>query len=191
MGEITQQNIALFLHIGVVIASFMIAAVLHAALHVLPRAKTLQQMRPFAGLIHRLEPLLPILAIFIFGFGAWLLGASHKEFHWGDGWVLTGLITLIVIEGLAGALLAPHSKKLVAAIEAAPDGEPTKELRQQTLDPFIWYLAHIATVGFAGVVFIMTNKPSGGLAVLIVAIAAIVGVVLANLQIKAAAKHIG
>ncbi|HVS68542.1 MAG TPA: hypothetical protein VHE56_08330, partial [Mycobacteriales bacterium] len=128
MGEITQYNVALFLHITVVIASFAIAAVLHAALHVLPRAKTVEQMRPFAHLVHKLEPILPILAIFILGFGFWIVGASHKAVRVGDGWVLTGLITLIVIEALAGAVLAPHSKKLVAAVEAAPDGPPSAEL---------------------------------------------------------------
>lgn len=190
MGDITQYNVAVFLHVAVVIASFMIAAVLHAALHVLPRAKTVEQMRPFAQLIHRLEPLLPILALFLLGFGFWVVGASHKVWHIGDGWILAALITLIVIEGLAGGLLAPHSRKLVAAIEAAPEGAPSSELRRQTLDPVIWYLAHIATVGFSGVVFVMFNKPSGGGAVVIVIIAAIAGVVLANLQLKAAAKNL-
>ncbi|HVS67219.1 MAG TPA: hypothetical protein VHE56_01610, partial [Mycobacteriales bacterium] len=106
----------------------------------------------------------------------------------GDGWVLTGLITLIVIEALAGAVLAPHSKKLVAAVEAAPDGPPSAELRQQARDPFIWYLAHIATFGFLGIVFVMTNKPSGGIGALIAVIGAAVGVVLAKLQLDAAAK---
>ena len=89
MGEINQYDVAVFLHVTVVIASFMIAAVLHAALHVLPRAKTVEQMRPFAQLVHRLEPLLPILALFILGFGFWVVGASHKVWHVGDGWILT------------------------------------------------------------------------------------------------------
>lgn len=188
MGDINQYNVAVFLHVTVVIASFAIAAVLHASLHVLPRAKTSEQMRPFAHLIHRLEPLLPILAIFILGFGMWIVGASHKIWHVKDGWILTALITLIVIEGLAGALLAPHSKKLVAAIEAAPDGTPSAELRKQALDPFIWYLAHIATFGFLGVVFVMFTKPSGGAATLIVIIGAVLGVGLTKLQLDAAAK---
>ncbi|HWA66480.1 MAG TPA: hypothetical protein VG899_08955 [Mycobacteriales bacterium] len=186
---ISQYNVALFLHIGVVITSFMIAGVLHASLHALPRVKSVHQMRPFAGLVHRLEPLLPILAIFILGFGAWLIGASHHAWHWGDGWILTALITLIVIEGLAGSLLAPRTKALVAAIDAAPDGDVPAELRRQALDPVIWDIAHVATFGFLGVVFVMTNKPSGGVATLIVVIGAIVGVALSRLQLAAAAKQ--
>jgi hypothetical protein len=186
---INKVGVVVFLHVGVVVVSFMIAAVLHAALHALPRAKTVQQMRPFAALVHRLEPMLPILALFILGFGAWLI--HLEDLKWGDGWILTGLVALIVVEGLAGALLAPHSKKLVAAIEAAGEGVASTELRRQTLDPFIWYVAHIATVSFLGVVFVMLDKPTGGGAVLIVAISAIVGVALARVQLNAAAKQIG
>jgi hypothetical protein len=185
---ISQYNVALFLHVGVVIISFMVAAVLHASLHALARVKTVSQMRPFAGLVHRLEPMLPILAIFIFGFGAWLIGASHHSWHFGDGWILTALITLVVIEGLAGALLAPRSKKLVTAIETAPEGDVSPELRAQALDPMIWDVAHIGTLGFLGVVFVMTNKPSGGLSVVIVVVAAAIGLALSRLQLGAAAK---
>jgi hypothetical protein len=186
---ISQYNVALFLHIGVVITSFMIAGVLHVSFHVLARAKSVQEMRPFARLIHRLEPLLPILAIFIFGFGMWLIGASHKAWHLGDGWILAALITLIVIEGMAGALLAPRTKKLVAAIEAAGDGDVTPDLRSLARNPMMWDVGHIATVGFLGVVFDMTNKPSGGVAVVIVVIAAVIGVGLSRFQLGAAAKQ--
>jgi hypothetical protein len=158
----------------------------------LVRAKTVQEARPFAHLVHKLDPLFPFFALAILGFGFWLIGASpkHGDGHWkvGDGWILTALISLIVIEGLAGALLAPHSKKLVAAIQEAPDGPLSGELRTQSRDPFIWYLAHTATVGFLGVVFVMTNKPSGGIAVLIVIIGVVLGWALAYLQLSAAQR---
>jgi hypothetical protein len=186
---ISEYNVALFLHVGVVIASFMVAAVLHASLHALVRAKSVQQMRPFAALVHRLEPMLPILAIFILGFGAWLIGASHHAWHWGDGWIATAIATLVIVEGLAGAVLAPRTKKLVAAIEAAGDGEVSGELHQQAMDPMIWDIAHVGTLGFLGVVFVMTNKPSGWLSAVIVVVAAIIGVGLSRLQLSAAAKH--
>jgi hypothetical protein len=188
VGEITQFNVALFLHVGTVIVTFMIAGTLHACLHMLVRAKTVQEARPFAHLVHKLDPLFPFLALAILGFGFWLVGASHKEFKVGDGWILTALIALIVIEGLAGALLAPHSKKLVTAIQEAPDGPLSAELRAQSRDPFIWYLAHTATVGFLGVVFVMTNKPSGVVSALIVVGAVALGLGLAKLQLNAAEK---
>lgn len=183
-------TVALFLHVGVVILTFMIAAILHATINLLVRAETAEQARPLARVVHRLDPLFPILAIFIFGFGMWLIGASPKDakWHFTDGWILTGFITLVVIEGLAGALLAPHAKKMVAAIEAAPAGPLSAEVRATTRDPFIWYVAHTATVGFLGVVFVMTNKPSGGVAVLAVIIAVVVGLALARWQLSLAER---
>src|SRR3954454_12515736 len=140
-----------------VIVTFMIAGVLHACLHMLVRAESAEQARPLAKVVHRLDPLFPFFALAILGLGFWLIGASHKEWKVGDGWILASLIALVVIEGLAGALLAPHSKKLVAAVNEAADGPLPPELRAQSRDPFIWYLAHVATFGFLGVVFVMTN----------------------------------
>src|SRR5579875_786376 len=114
--NITLGGFVLFLHIAVVLAAFMIAAVLHAALNVMPRVATADQARPWAHTVHRLEPLLPVSALVILALGAWLV---HLEgVSWSTGWVLTPLIALIVIEGLAGAILAPRSKALVARIDA-------------------------------------------------------------------------
>lgn len=188
MGDITQYNVALFLHVLFVIAGFMIAAVLHVAMNVMVRAKTVEEAHSWGRVVHRLEPLLPIAALLILLVGGWLIGASHKVWHWGDGWILTAVISLVVIEGLAGAVLAPRSKKLVAAIDAAGAGPMTPELRKQASDPMIWDIAHIATFGFLGVVFVMTNKPSGGGAVIIVVIGAIVGVLLSRWQVAVAGK---
>jgi hypothetical protein len=180
------------LHVGVVIATFMIAAILHACLHMLVRAKTVEEARPFAAIVHRLEPILPILAIFILGFGIGLVQMSQHgdngNFHFGDGWIITALTALVVIEALAGALLAPHSKKLVAAIEEAPNGPMSTELRTQSRDPYIWYLAHTATVGFLGVVFVMTNKPSGAVSALVVIIGVLLGWALSYWQLSIAAR---
>jgi hypothetical protein len=180
--NITRYGVVLFLHIGVAIIAFMMAAVLHAALHAMPRSTSVAQARPFAALVHRLEPLLPVSALFLLGLGAWLIHLSDGVWKWKDGWILVAVITLVVVEGLAGALLAPRSKKLVAMIEAAPDGEVTPELRHAMADPMIWDLAHIATFGFLGVVFVMAAKPSGGGATLIVIVAAAIGVALSRWQ---------
>jgi hypothetical protein len=186
---VDKRDVALFLHVGSVIVGFMIAAVLHASLHSLVRARSAEQARPFAGLVHRLEPLFPFVALLILGFGAWLVHLDKGFVSWGDGWVLTSLIALIVIEGLSGALLAPRSKKLIAAIEAAPEGPMSAEVRKQASDPMIWDLAHVGTFGFLGVVFVMVSKPSGGVSVVLVVVGAIVGVVLSRLQLSAAPKQ--
>lgn len=183
---IHEYGVALFFHVGFVIVGFMIAAVLHASLHVLIRTDNVAQMKPFAKLVHRLEPFLPFTALLILIFGAWLIHLTHGGIKWGDGWVLTALITLIAVEGLAGALLAPRTKKLVAAIEATPDGPVPAELRAAARNPIIWDIAHIASGSFLGVVFVMVDKPTGGGAVLLVAIGTALGVALSRFQLSKA-----
>lgn len=181
--HISLAGFVLFLHIGVAILAFMIAGVLHSALHAMARARTVAQLRPFAALVHRLEPLLPIAAVLLLGLGAWLIHLSAGEFSWSDGWVLTAVTTLVLVEGLAGAALAPRTKKLIQMIESAPDGEVPLQLRRAVLDPVVWDIAHIATVGFLGLVFLMAAKPSGAFSVPLVVVAAAVGVALSRWQL--------
>lgn len=182
--NVTLQGFVLFLHIGFVIASFMMAAILHAGFHVMPRTATIAELRPWTRLVHRLEPLLPLSALAILAMGAWLV---HLEgVGWSAGWVLTPLITLIIIEALAGALLAPRGKALVKAVEEAGDGPVSPEIRRMTLDPRVWYVGHVASLGFVGVVFVMAVKPAGSVAWLFPVAGAVIGIVLARLQLLAA-----
>jgi VanZ family protein len=184
--NITLYGFVLFLHIATAIVGFSIAGVLHAVLNVMPRVRTVAEARPVAALVHRLEPILPIAALVLFGLGGWLIHLSDGEFDWGDGWIVTAIVTLVVVEGLAGALLAPRSKKLVAQINSTPDGPVPDSVRQSMLDPMIWDVAHVATMGFLGVVFLMSDKPSGGISVVIVVAAALIGIALSRWHIALA-----
>lgn len=182
--HVTLFGLVLFLHITVAIVAFMMAGVLHAALQALARAGDVREMRAWGRLVHRLDPLFPFAALLLLGFGAWLVQLSKHEVGWGDGWLLTALITLIVVEGLSGALIAPKAKAAVKLIEHAPDGPVPDDLRRLALDPAIWHIAHVATFGFTGVVFLMAAKPSGALSPVIVIVAAAVGVLVSLAQLK-------
>lgn len=182
--HVTLFGFVLFLHIFVVIVAFMMAAVMHAALPAMARARDVREMRSWAALVHRLEPLFPLSALFILGLGAWLIHLSKGQFGWSDGWLLTALITLVVIEGLAGALLAPKAKAAIRAVEHAPDGPVSDDVRRHGLQPVIWHITHLATFGFAGVVFLMASKPSGVWAVVIVVVAAAIGLAVSAAQLR-------
>ena len=185
--EITLTGVVLFLHIGIVICSFMIAGILHAAFHVLPRTHSIAEMRPWAAVMHRLEPLLPILAIGILGMGTWLVHLEHGDgVRWSDGWVLTPLVTLVLIEAVAGALLAPRTKALCEQVAQAEDGPVPVEIRRLTVNSLVWDIGHIATFGFFGIVFVMAVKPAGSVVWLFPVVGAVVGVVLSRLQLAAA-----
>ncbi len=185
--HVTLFGFVLFLHITVAITAFMMAAIVHAGLPALARATDVRAMRPWAAILHKLEPLFPLAALLLLGLGAWLLHLSGGEFAWKDGWVMTAVITLVVIEGFAGALLAPKAKAAVKAVEDAADGPVPESVHQAAIEPRIWHISHIGTFGFAAVVFLMSAKPSGAWPPIIVVVGVIVGFALSTVQLRAIA----
>jgi hypothetical protein len=189
--HVSLAGFVLFLHITVAIAAFAIAGVLHLAFHVMPRVATSGELRLWARLMHRLEPLLPIAGLLLLVLGAWLVHLGSKTddaFSYKDGWIITSVVTLVVVEALSGALLAPRTKALGHAIEEASDGPVPAEIRARLANPFVWHIGHIATFAFIGVVFLMTTKPSGAWAPVFPVLGAIVGMLIALPQLRAAQR---
>ncbi len=185
--HVTLFGFVLFLHILTAIVAFMMAAIVHAGLPALARARDVREMRSWAAILHRLEPLFPIAALLLLGLGAWLIQLSKGTIHWGDGWLLTSFITLIVVEGISGVKLAPKAKAAVKAVEEAADGPVPDSVRRTALEPWIWYPTHVATFGFAAVVFLMAAHPTGAWAVVIVLVGALIGVAVTRAQLRALA----
>jgi hypothetical protein len=178
-------GVILFLHITVALVAFAMAGVLHTALQVIGRAKRVEEIRTWGAVAHRLEPLLPIMALFLLGLGAWLVHLGEHtddEFRFTTGWVLTAIITVVAVEAVGGIMLKPRGEKLSALIEAAPDGDVPDELRRAARDPMFWDMAHLTTFGFLGVVFIMAAKPDGAWAAVFPIAGAVLGVVLSRWQ---------
>jgi hypothetical protein len=182
--HVTLFGVILFLHITAAIAGFMIAGVLHAALQALARANTVAEVRFWGRLMHRLDPLFPIVALLLLGFGAWLIHLSEGGISWSEGWIITSVAALVVIEGLMGAIVAPKSKAGVKAIEEASDGPVPDDVRRFARNPLLWHLSHVATLAFTGVVFLMAVQPNGAISVIIVVIGAIVGLALSVAQLR-------
>lgn len=181
-------GVILFLHIAVAIIAFGMAAVMHTSLQASARAGTVQELRSWSHAMHRIEPLFPIMALLLLGLGAWLvhLGANTDDnFGFSDGWIVTSIVTLIAVEAMGGAILAPRGKKFTALVDAAADGPVSDEIRASAGDPVVWYAAHITTFAFLGVVFLMAAKPAGEWAWLFPVVGAVVGIVLAKLQLDA------
>jgi len=128
------------------------------------------------------------MALLLLGLGVWLVHLGHgtdDAFSFKDGWVITAIVTLVVVEAIGGAVLAPRGKKLTGLIDAAPDGPISADVRAGALDPMVWYAAHITTFAFLGVVFLMAAKPEGQWAWLFPAVGAVVGALLSRAQLSA------
>jgi hypothetical protein len=188
--HVTLFGVVLFLHITVALIAFGMAGVMHTSLNVLGRGRTVAELRPWATVMHRIEPLFPIMALLLLVLGAWLvhLGRHTDDaFSFSTGWILTAIITLVVVEAAGGAVLAPHGKKLTGLIHEAPDGPVTDEIVAAARRPLFWDLAHLTTFGFVGVVFLMAAKPSGAWSPVFPIAGAVIGVVLSRLQLGAIA----
>lgn len=185
--HVDTAGVVLFLHIGVAIVAFAMAGVLHAALQVFGRARRVEEVRTWAAVAHRIEPLFPVMALLLLGLGAWLVHlGQHTDdnFSFSTGWILTAIVTLVLVEAIGGAVLAPRGKKLNGLIHDAPDGEVSEDIRRAARDPLFWDMAHLTTFGFLGVVFIMAAKPDGAWAVVFPVVGAVAGVVLSRWQLS-------
>ena len=173
-------RLALFLHVALAVAAMMLIAVLHVALIQLRRATASSEMRTWVPVLRRVQPLVPIAALAVFGTGAWLIELSDGHISWGEGWMVVSIAGLASAELVGAVLLAPRSRALIGSILAAPDGVINEGLRQRTVDPTLWFGAHFATATYFGIVYLMTAQPSGPLAsVVAVAVAVVIGLLIA------------
>jgi hypothetical protein len=186
--QTTLFGVVLFLHISVAIVAFAMAGVMHTSLQATARARSVQELRSWGHVMHRLEPLFPLMALMLLGLGIWLVHLGHgtdDAFSFKDGWVITAIVTLVAVEAIGGAVLAPRGKELTGLIDAAPDGPVSGDIRAGTRDPMVWYAAHITTFAFLGVVFVMAAKPEGQWAWLFPAVGVVVGALLSHAQLSA------
>jgi len=171
-------NVVLFAHIFIAICAFGCATLLHVWQGVSKGATSTTTLKAWIPVVHRIEPLFPILALVLFGLGGWLVGLSDGEFSWGDGWVVVSIVGLFAMEAAGGAVLAPRGKKVHAAIVNAPDGPVDASLRALVVDRVSWAVASFETTTALGIVFLMTNKPSGVASAIIVAACSLAGLAI-------------
>jgi hypothetical protein len=171
-------NVVLFLHIFIALCAFGCAAILHTSQFVSRGATSTSTLKAWSPVAHRVEPLFPVLALILFGLGAWLLGLSDGEFSWGDGWVVTSIVGLAVMEIAGGVVLAPKGKAMHEAIMGAADGPVPESLRAVVLDRAVWAVSFFETTTALGIVYLMTNKPSAVASALIVAACAAAGLAI-------------
>ena len=167
-------DIALFLHILTLLAAIGLGTTLHVAEWQQRKATTIQELRtisrPFAW-----GKLFPVLIIVLFGTGSWLLHLSEDRFDFGDGWVVTAIVALVVLFVSGGAVLGRHAAHYGKLLATTPDGPITDEARRAAFDPTAWSVSHMNTALALGVVFNMVTKPALAGSIVVLVIAVVVG----------------
>lgn len=170
-------DVVLFLHIATAIAAFSLSGVMHASEYLARTATTVEQLR-HAARPQRLGPLFGVLVILLFGLGSWLVGLNDQGFSFGDAWVWTAMVALVVL-GVDGPLvLGRHASALDKALAEAGDGPLTPELRELVQHPVPWAFSWMNTFLALGVVLNMVTKPGVAGAALVLVAAAVLGAVL-------------
>ena len=147
---------AMFLHIIGVFGIAGAAASFWIAMSVLRRIGTVREMRSWATLAVWSDRAFPISSVLVLLAGAYM---TEDIWSWGDGWINTSLIALVVM-GVGGALLmTPRIGAIQKAAAAEPDGAVSPELRRLVNDPVLWTTLHAFTLGLLAVVWNMTTKP--------------------------------
>ncbi len=153
-------DVVLFLHILTLLAAIGLGTTLHHAEWSTRRATTVGELRTITG-VYRRGNLFPILIIALFAEGAWLLHLSKKRgetFHFGDAWVWTAIVALVILMVTGGAILGREASKYAKLLASAPDGPIPAEVRTATFKTSTWATSHMNTFLAIAVVLNMVDQ---------------------------------
>lgn len=167
-------DIALFLHILTLMCAFGLGSILHTAEWQQRRATTVQDLRTMSR-PYKWGQLFPVLIILLFATGAWLLHLSENRFDFGDSWVASAIVALVILMVSGGAVLGRHAAHYGKLLATTPDGPIPDEVRKAAFDPTAWSVSHMNTALAIGVVFNMATKPGTAGSIVVLAVAVVVG----------------
>jgi hypothetical protein len=181
-------DVVMSLHILAVAVGFATAGVAHSTAFRLRTVRDMRDVRDRLGVLDKVGPFFGASALLIIVFGAWMIQIAPDDEHigWGDGWILTALVSLVLVEATGGVVIGRGVKRMIHALEGAPDGPVTAETRAVLADRPVWLASHATSAVIVGIVFLMVGKPSGAASVAIVVVAALIGVASAVPFAKAA-----
>lgn len=166
------------LHILAAAFGFGVAGVAHTTLFRARAAAEVRQVRERLHVLDTVGPLFGVAALLLIAFGAYLVQSPPSDgdaIGWGQGWILTSLVSLVVVEAVGGLVIGRGVKSLIGKLERVPDGPVSAETRALLANPPVWLASHATTAVIASVVFVMVGKPSTAGAIVTVVIGALLG----------------
>ena len=184
-------DVVLFFHLLAVLAAFGLAGALHSAEYQMAGADSVSRLRQVVTPL-RFAPLLGPILLALVVLGMSLTGAFDHGYETSDPFAWTSLIAAAALLLDGPLLLDPHAKKLKTALEIAPDGPVTADVKALAFTSQAWRLSHLNTFLALGAVFNMTVKPESAAACLaVLAGFAVVGSVLGQVLCNRASSKAG
>jgi hypothetical protein len=189
-------NVELFLHVtGVVIVFAGYGALLFATvmLRIADRTEVVRSMaRLVAGRRVGFEYISVIDAVVIAGSVLLIIGGvTMAASTWGftQGWIDVSIGMILALGPLGAFVVSPRLHRISVLAAQAPDGPLSGSLRAAIVDPFLTTILCGSTSGLIGVLFLMTNKPSLAVSVIVMIVAIGIGVVGARLWLQRAGSE--
>src|SRR5947207_509430 len=152
-------TIVLFLHVSGAIGYFVsMGAWLfgHAAMR---RAQRVEQVRSLVQLVGLSGPLFGVSVLLLLAAGLYMALTAWSLL---TGWIVVGLISLVLLAPLGTALLEPRRRTIERQAREAADGSLPDALERSVHDPVLLTAVQPLTILLLGVVFLLTTKPSLG-----------------------------
>src|SRR6185437_2870118 len=170
-----------FLHVSGAIGYFVALGTLLFGLAALRRARRVEQVRVLADLVRRLTPLFNISILLLLAAGLYM---TFTVWSFQTGWIAVALVSLAVIVPIAAVTVQSRMRVITQLARETPDGPLPPELFARTHDPVFLTTPQTAMALLLGIVFLMTNKPSLSVAILVMALALVLGLASGMLVVR-------
>jgi uncharacterized membrane protein len=148
--------IALFLHVSGAIGYFVGMGIWLFGLSAMRRAQHVEQVRTLAHLVGLTGPLFGISVLVLLAAGVYMALTAGSLL---TGWIMVGLVSLVLLAPLGTALLEPRRLTIDRQAREAADGSLPEALERSVHDPVLLTAVQTLTILLLGVVFLMTTKP--------------------------------
>jgi hypothetical protein len=165
-------SFVLFLHIAGAITLFMGFAIEWNSLRHLQRVSRLDQARVWVNASSGVRPF-SMAGMFVLVLAGGYLARRMEAWH--ESWVWVALAATFAIAGIAVALTQRRMREIRNACDVG-QAELTEALTRRLRDPILRVSLGLRTAIALGIVLLMTVKPTLGISLLIVAIAAVGGI---------------
>lgn len=170
-------HVALFFHLVALVAASAASAIVHLAGARGSRAATVSEVRQWHALAGMTARTFPLALLALFATGGYMVAARHG-WTWDTGWVEAGIAGVIVLFA-SGAVIGGRSRAAGRALAGLADGPTAGRPPVLPRDPVVSALSWANTGVAMAVVFVMATKPSLAASLIVLAIGAAAGVMLA------------
>jgi len=175
-------KLALFLHLlGVAMLVIALSYSL-GGFFMAQRAQTTGGIRSALTFVPITERLIGPAMLVILATGLYMVGNAH--WGWDTGWVDVAIALFALMGFLGPAVEGKRIGALLEKVSELGDGPVPAEVEAMRCDPVLTHVATFGAFQVAAFLYLMTNKPSLGAAILAVVVAGAVSVPLARLALR-------